>query len=315
MVRCLQVSYILQYHKISLYPRITEKCIDGKISVSTYGFTDELIDVLNISRKCIINDVGVYKEIVIGDSNKLLPNLKIIMRELIERIFLDVSVEDKSENTLFELEKFDEILHKNMTTYKITKTYDDVSSYYCKKLYPFLDKFDRLLRQLLYNTYIIKYGEGFSKKFNYKLKPGSTSLKARKKDESKDTGENDEINYFYAYDYTQLIDILFGENNADETAQWDLLFANKVSLGFTKEKIEKFKELRNNIAHCKLLTTSEYYEAYNFLVNYNSAFEKAVEYTYTIDFSKKLREDISDVFKEWDKELKKLFGKRMSKNE
>lgn len=291
-----KLSYIFKYKKKN------EKKLEGKSfssnSLSTLTFKKILMQHLNLSdEQCIIDDVGVIFSITINDIKSIFNGIKIIVHQSMRVIFMDITIDGFLARNIEMLECFDSVIldskivvshfGKNMSIaedYEIIKTFDAVSSYYCNLLYPKLDEFDRKMRLLLYNTYYLVYGSDFPYKFNYYC-PNDT-LKIRGKNSSGNEFCSDKI--FYAYDYSQLINILFVHKrpalNGEEKTDWDLFFANKIRLEQSEQDIREIKQFRDKIAHCKIFTKRDYTRAALMLDKYCIALDSAIELTYSQDF-------------------------------
>ena len=292
-----KLSYIFKY-KEHVTKKAKEKQTEN-IVLTTWTFKQTLMHHLNLSKEqCTIEDAGVIFTISINDAQSCWNGVRITVHQLPRVMFLDVFVDGVQANNIGVLESFDSALVKPkiITTYSgcevcivqdynIIKTYDDVSSYYCNLLYPKLDEFDRKMRLLLYNTYYLVYGSEFAYRFNYYC--DDEKLKIR--------GKNTDINVFcsdnifYAYDYSQLIDILFVHKRSapdgTEKTDWELYFADKMQFSEPKEDVEKIKGLRNKVAHCKLFSKNDYEKMVELLDKYCAAFDKAIQLTYSKDFS------------------------------
>lgn len=210
--------------------------------------------------------------------------------------YLNVYVNNQRQNVAINiLEIINNILTKEKND--ITKSYlpiisyDSVSKYYCDKLYPQLNDFDRKLRRLLYNVYTLN----FNLKYYENLYLNETAHEIKKKiptnklsNVSKE--ENYAISWFYSLDYGNIEHLLFDKyvsQNEYEKAEeilskeqdlsamsntqlrkiyksllpksdWERFFSNK-KLG------QKFQDLfkdihykRNIIAHCKLIEKEQF---------------------------------------------------------
>ncbi|MBE6677720.1 MAG: hypothetical protein E7597_02870 [Ruminococcaceae bacterium] len=287
---------------------------DGKIVLSTWTIKNTILAHFGLSEKqCDIEDLGVIFNISVIDKQSDLFGIDIVIHQTTDIMFLDVSIDGEESHNIEVLELFDSILLTPKTIYTflkvevslykgydIIKTYDDVSSYYCKLIYPKLDEFDRKIRLIMYNTYFIVFGADFPQKFNFFINSKGKLNKRRIEKRKGDEIFSDYI--FYEYDYTQLIEILFEDKRTapkgeEPKSDWDLYFSNKIPLLNLEVDIEKLKGYRNKISHCKILTKSDYVEAKDLLSKYCVAFEKAIKLTYTKDFFSKFRSDFENTLK------------------
>lgn len=301
-----KLSYIFKY-KEQKTKKVKEKQTENVV-LSTWTFKHTLMCHLNLSKEqCTIDDSGVIFTISINDSQSCWDGVKITVHQSPRVMFLDVLVDGVQANNIGVLECFDSVLVKpNVITtysgsevcivqdYDIIKTYDDVSSYYCNLLYPKLDEFDRKMRVLLYNTYYLVYGSEFAYRFNYYCH----DEKLKKRGKNTDVNILCSDNIFYAYDYSQLIDILFVDKrpapDGAEKTDWELYFADKIQFSEPKEDVEKIKDFRNKIAHCKLFSRNDYEEMVALLDKYCTAFDNAIQLTYSKDFLKEYFNTLKD---------------------
>ena len=107
-------------------------------------------------------------------------------------------------------------------------------------------------------------------------------------------------NLFYEYDYTQMMEMLFESRKIvrknNDKSDWELYFAEKIKFSTSKEDIEKIKDLRNKVAHCKLFSRKDYEKLKSLLVKYNEALDKAIGLTYSNDFVKEYITSIKNTF-------------------
>ena len=291
-----KLSYILEHKKIKV--KLCEEKSTRNNTICTWTFKQTLMHHFNLSNEhCKIDDTGVIFTIIVDDTQSYWNGLTITVHQLPQYTFMDVSVAGLESHNIEVLETFDSVLieqkyivtysgHKQCIAedYDIIKTYDSVSSYYCNLLYPKLDEFDRKMRLLLYNTYYLVYGSEFPYKFKYYCP--DQKLKQRK---AKSCGtEPSSYAFFYAYDYTQLINILFVDKrrapDGSEKTDWELYFANKIQFSNSEKDIKDIKEFRDKIAHCKLFSKSDYEKTTLLLDKYCVALNKAIALTYNNDF-------------------------------
>lgn len=291
-----KLSYIFKY-KGQKTKKVKEKQTQN-IVLTTWTFKQALMHHFDLSKEqCIVEDAGVIFTISINDVQSCWNGVEITVHQSPRVVFVDVSIDGFQTDNVGILENFDSALFKPkvITTYSgrkvsiiqdydIIKTYDDVSSYYCNLLYPKLDEFDRKMRLLLYNTYYLVYGSEFAYRFNYYCH----DEKLKKRGKNTDINVLCSDNIFYAYDYSQLIDILFIHKrpapDGTEKTDWELYFADKIQFSEPKEDVEKIKDFRNKIAHCKLFSKSDYEKMVALLDKYCTAFDEAIQLTYSKDF-------------------------------
>jgi len=239
---------------------------------------------------------------------------------------------------------FEEIEEKltNCTkeSYIMINSYDQISEYYCNKVYPMLNNFERLLRLLMFNIYLFEFGESYTEQMN---KPITTKVKERLGEQRKmyNDGRNKEIiltaSYFYQLELKEIQDVLFTpkwtpqdeikiNNIIAETkdfakfedskirvmledlkpkSDWDRFFSDIVKIDDIKYNIEKIRNYRNIVAHCKEFRNKHFIELSNTLDLTNNAIEKAIDIAMYKDFnvinsrylSERLLEIITNVMK------------------
>ncbi|MBR3767276.1 MAG: hypothetical protein IKL10_03435 [Clostridia bacterium] len=294
-----KISYILKQKNLKTEDKSDNSCVnyaDRTLFLNTWTFKNTLMNHLKLKEaQCIISD-EIALSIEIIDNSSYFFGLKIVVYESIDILILDVSISLDELSSIRALELFDQELNRNSiildycgnnvsisADYKIIKTYDDVSSYYCKLIYSKLNDFDRKMRLLVYNTYYFLYKKDFSNQFNYYTDPDEKRLKPKGKNgQYKNCSEQ----IFYLCDYSQLISILFGDNNSitNQSSDWELFFQSKIDFKVCRQDLEKMKGFRNSVAHCKLFSKKDYDEYENLLDKYICALNKAIELTYSKDF-------------------------------
>lgn len=79
--------------------------------------------------------------------------------------YLDIYINSRiNANIINDLEKINKIFCNDSTlnkNYYIILSYDKISEYYCNNLYPYLNEFERNLKNILFNIYILKYGYNY----------------------------------------------------------------------------------------------------------------------------------------------------------
>ena len=300
-----KMSYILK-NKID-YSEKAEKT-EKTIYLSTWTIKDTIMHQFGlVTDECEITDLGILIRILVTNSKSLWYGISICIHIIPNNTFMDVSINGDEKRSILVLQQFDSKMNEYVEIsayngsyrcikeeYNIIKTYDDVSSYYGRLLYPKLNEFDRKLRLLLYNTYYLAYGNDFAKKFGFFSANGRLKEKSKKNKDDRTCTDN----IFYEYDYTQLIDILFGEKGSCyqnlSKSDWEIFFADKIpDLDFESD-IEELKEYRNNIAHCKLITKQDYDCTTKIFDKYLNAFDRAIELTYSKDFMTNFFKSLND---------------------
>ena len=200
-------------------------------------------------------------------------------------------------------------------------SYDSVSEFYCNKLYPFFNEFERKLRNLLFLIYTTNFS------LNYYLSTTSKELQDKISKRTKEINK-DFVNYskdeakiryaFYALTYSDIENLLFTEHVLDDDqiylkqfikddvdlstlseeqirsiidkgiikSDWDIYFGDKFSNDF-KSVLSDLHKYRNIIAHCKFVTKTQYNECLKNVKEAIKTVEMAIQLTQENDFKSK----------------------------
>jgi len=219
-------------------------------------------------------------------------------------------------------------------------SYDCISEYYCNKLFPYLNKFERKLRKILFIVYTLNfnlkyYSSTTSEEFQSTLEQKSKIQKAEnisRKDCKIKLG-------FYSLDYHDIETLLFSksitiqekqklqnflENNHDLTklsdseirkafdlctykSDWERFFGNKEFNENFQIVFNDIRIFRNNIAHCKFISTSQYEKCLEILKTTNKSLDKAIEITENQDFINRNIELQHESFQRFAKTIRETF--------
>lgn len=268
--------------------------------------------------------------------------------------YLDICVSGKTTNqVVFALE----YIHNKLVSSEIEKryimivSYDSISEYYCNKAYPKLNKLERNLRKLLFNTYTVNYG------VNYYQTTVSPDLQNKIKGviQAKGNEEKKQIerlkNFFYSMEFSDIQALLFAKKwtkiEEDTKAEflsknekltklseeelriafdkfspqsdWERLFADKIDDIEIEKMIEIVRATRNDIAHCKFFY-KDHYLYFNETVNIlNRSITKAIKLTEEKDFVEKQAESfrialagIADTLAQFQKQMKETINKSLT---
>ena len=268
--------------------------------------------------------------------------------------YLDICVSGKTTNqVVFALE----YIHNKLVSSEIEKryimivSYDSISEYYCNKAYPKLNKLERNLRKLLFNTYTVNFG------VNYYQTTVSPDLQNKIKGviQAKGNEEKKQIerlkNFFYSMEFSDIQSLLFAKRwtkiEEDTKAEflsknekltelseeelriafdkfspqsdWERLFADKIDDIEIEKMIEIVRATRNDIAHCKFFYKDQYLyfnETANIL---NRSIIKAIKLTEEKDFVEKQAESfrialagIADTLAQFQKQMKETINKSLT---
>ncbi len=248
-------------------------------------------------------------------------------------IYFDVTVNDSSKTKCIKyLEKVNEIvvgIENNFEPMFITIiSYDSISQYYCNKIYPKLNIFERKLRKLLFHIYTINFGkEYFNKTTDIEFQ---NKIKGRLKIHGgKEKQEFERIKlYFYSLEYSDIQNLLFTSkwteidekrkekfllNNPDLTklsndvlkeefnsicprSDWDRFFADKICIEDISSILKKVGEYRNQIAHFKFFYESDYLYCNNLLGKLVISIDEAIKITEKVDFNNKNKEQLDEMY-------------------
>lgn len=179
----------------------------------------------------------------------------------------------------------------------IINTYDEASAYYCEKLAPRIGRFERLTRNLIYITLTQSLGKDwFGKSFTTGIK---NELKGKNHNLIEQGLEEMTFNQLYSFlfdefpdrsaeeaIYQDLLgcdnlhskskeDIISIINSCKKQCLWERYFKDK-PLDF-KDTLDNIRIHRNNVAHNKTITFSEYSSCLKKLQIINTKLEKLIE--------------------------------------
>lgn len=208
--------------------------------------------------------------------------------------------------------------------YIMLPTNNGVSEYYCNMLYDKINKFDRQLRQLLYNIYIKSFGKEYTNyikenlpqenidKINRKMQNGSKIHKLSQ--------------FLYNLEYSDIEKILFTPRWTEEEenerkklldecltlekieiqnmiyllkpkSDWERLFEKKCKINMD-DKIRELREYRNIVAHSKLIKKEQYDKCNKLINDMNNKVNMAIQETLLENFLATNMEVIIESFKE-----------------
>lgn len=206
--------------------------------------------------------------------------------------------------------------------YIMIVSYDSISEYYCNKAYPKLNKLERNLRQLLFNTYTVHFGPDY---YQTTISP-ELQVKIKGVIQAKGNEEKKKIerlkNFFYSMEFSDIQTLLFTKKwtKLEEDSQsdflskhekltelseeelreaferfsprsdWERLFADKMDNQEIENMIEVVRATRNDIAHCKFFYKKQYL-SFNETANaLNRSIITAIRLTEEKDFTQKQAE-------------------------
>lgn len=233
--------------------------------------------------------------------------------------YFDVSVTaSKREVCVSELERLDGILKRKTiirNKYTVIQTFDSVSEYYCELIYPKLAHFERLLKQLLYDVYIFNFGQ------TYYLQIKNMSSKKEKGQKLQRLIDNltfaqykellfeprylpqieEKTKNFLAHnqDLTLVDDTRLRELFLDTMprSDWERFFSKKIQHPALAHDIKMIQNWRNNIAHNKNFSKTDYEKCDQMLDILIGNVSEAIQLTMEKDFTDRNIENLSKCLK------------------
>lgn len=259
-------------------------------------------------------------------SNKIKVNFSIKQYSKQKLSYLTIYI--KENNAINTMEVIDNTINKIISKYYIIITsYDSISEFYCNKIYNKLNKFERKLRELLFDMYTFHYG------INYYDQKFSNNLKEKVKTDKSIYSESKNIEKIkqalYELTYNDIIDLLFtpkwleedeenkvklikkihNENLSQQEllemiedikpkSDWERLFLPYIGnmINF-QENIDELRGLRNRVAHCKFFRRQHYEKCLDILKVANKEIDKALKEVMKIDFQKLNAEYTNNLFR------------------
>ena len=261
-----------------------------------------------------------------------------------ERRYLNIVVESKTKAQCIKvMEYIDSVLcnpaNKFEERFIMINAYDSVSEYYCNRIFAKFAHFERTFRRLLFNIYVLNYGnEYFSKTIDKEIvNKAKGNIRAKKNRNEKYLKE-----FFYSLDYSDLQAILFKPSwtsvdeadkedflikNSDLSAlpddklrkfingigaksDWDRLFKDKVKVDNIEGQIDFVRKFRNQVAHSKFFMQSDYKESTKSLNKLLKLIENAIALTQDEDFHSKnmerFQESMHNISKTFEQFYKKI---------
>lgn len=231
----------------------------------------------------------------------------------------------------------DDIIGNNMfdKNYITIVSYDSISQYYCDRIYPILNSFERKFRKLL----LITYTSNFKKAYFEITVPEEIRKKAKQNIKNKSDDERLK-NYLYSLEFGMLRSLLFDKNwndydekklnlllkeNSDLSklsdeqlrniindnkpkSDWERLFSNKGFDNKIEETIGIINDFRNRVAHSKFFYKNDFLLLSDVLKKTNNTIDSAIKYTESEEFLK-MNEDemkrklgqIANIISSWTK--------------
>jgi hypothetical protein len=272
----------------------------------------------------IKNVVSFNNRINTGDFKYKKMNIQYKILSVDSVYYLDIIIDGAKKNIISCLTDFNDIFLKEgkfNKKYIPIISYDYISEEYCNKVYPILNKFERKFRKLLFLIFTSNFKELYFEKM------ASEDLIKNVKGRIKNKNEEYRIqNYFYSVDIGMLREFLFDKQwtiieeekqnellkqdfskmtndeiqkaikDLEPKNNWDRFFNNKGFSEDIEESMSLINELRNTVAHNKLLNKNEYLLLKNNLVKLITEIDKAIKITESVDFMKINNDKIRKLF-------------------
>lgn len=217
------------------------------------------------------------------------------------------------------LEKVHETLYNKRKEFHIVVTYDGVSKYYCDKVYSFFNKFERKIRELIYKILINKFDEKwYDETVTNQM---DKSIKRRANCSSSKLIENAlqemSIGQLESYlfevninkkeeklrkvllDKERFSELITGKK--DDVVKklesyipkslWEEFFQDILDIEDMKNELEKIRNLRNKVSHCKEFFKDDFEESEKILIYVTEQLEKAIILANESEFEKEKRLD------------------------
>lgn len=243
--------------------------------------------------------------------------------------YLDIIVEDKNVlSAVSILNKINDILFAKNNFfdefYVSIISYDYSSEYYCNKLYPYLNEFERKLRKLLFNIYTLNFNLDYYN--SMPMEEVKNNIKAGAKKINKEINKLNNGNVsvadclikygFYSLEYIDVDKLLFtkyispdDENKLEEFLKsnndltklsdrelrgkfelskpknaWERFFNNKKLDDNFQKNFNLIRVFRNNIDHCKFISKKEHDECIKLLKQEITSLDDAISIIEEKDF-------------------------------
>lgn len=302
---------------------ILKELFNAKEDILSYGESEKLSQEADNQFEKMISGIktGTFKVSLEKIIKKI--NFKISVADSTE--YLDIIIEDNNEETIIKFMKTIDITitsnHKICRNYIVITSYDSISEYYCNRVYPKLNEFERKFRKLLYLTYTSQFNKSY-----FEITT-SKELRINTKKIIKSKKEDYRIqNYLYSLDFYAFKQLLFEKtwNEYDENQlkkylekhsdltkltdleirtkmlnihpinDWERLFSNKGLDDNFEKIITDIGDLRNLVAHNKIITEKDYNKLQELLESSIITIDKAIDVTETEDFKKINNEKVTE---------------------
>ena len=256
------------------------------------------------------------------EMNGLKKNIKYKISNALSTYYLDIIVNEHSvKENISILEKLNDDLVGDGNAfdekYISIISYDAISKYYCNKMYPLLNIFERKFRKLLLLTYTSLFQRAyFSTTMSTEIQDKTKKII---KQTTKHTDEETRLKHFlYSLEFSTMHRMLFDKNWCEyddmelkkfldkyndlsklgdselrkkfesfhPKSDWERLFFNKGMDDDFENTIKTIGEFRNLVAHCKFFYKKDYYLFSKIIKDTNKSIDKAIKFTETEEFKR-----------------------------
>lgn len=227
-------------------------------------------------------------------------------------------------------------------------SYDYTSEYYCNKLFPYLNEFERKLRKVLFNVYTLNFNLDYYAATPNKELQDNIEKKSRQLNKELNRLNNESVSSadcltkygFYSLDYSDIDKLLFTNyiskkdndtlqeflNSTDDLSKiqdkelrknfelskpkndWERYFGNKKIDDDFQHILDDIRGFRNNIAHCKFISKVQYINCLKLLKHNTNSLDMAILITEKEDFFEKNLELQQESFDRLSKMFKEIIN-------
>ncbi|MFO3715597.1 hypothetical protein [Anaerococcus cruorum] len=209
---------------------------------------------------------------------------------------------DKQETILNEIKK---IIKKSsdFNDFYIVFSYDGVSDYYCKVLYPKLIYIERSIRNIIYVGVVNNYGNMWIERFIHQIdKEHKKNIMSNiKKNGKKEWSLENALEFVYFSDFRNLLfrNYPYFNNNGEQKVCFWNRYINTDETNFVEEKFQEIIEIRNIVMHGKEMNQDIYQNSNKVIEDFIDIVKKAER--------KIIKDEISPLINNETKDMKNRF--------
>lgn len=251
-----------------------------------------------LSKNNFIKEIGKkYKE------NKL--TITYHKEPLDQLLEINIKVDGPIDKQEVILNKIKEII-KNSSEFNkfyIIFSYDGLSDYYCKNLYPKLIYIERSIRNIVYLSIVKNYGEKRIESFIHQIdkEHQKNIINSIKKNGKKEWSLENALEFVYFSDFRNLL--FRGYPDHDNNKEQKICFWDRyISIGetnFVEERFQEIKDIRNIVMHGKEMNQDIYQNSNKVIEDFIDIVKKAE--------GKIIKDEISPLINNETKDMKNRF--------